>query len=178
MIPRQIMHQRINHKIVRAFFVFALIILLYGSFPASAREMENFPVVKLQTLDKVTARTTTFEARVGSTVKFGPLFIKTQSCQKAPPVEQPEAAAFLQVWQVLPDDTPEWIFSGWMFASSPALSYMDHPIYDVWVLDCLEHKTGEEEPSPEEEAPPAAAPAVDSSVPAEATAADDGDLQE
>ena len=109
-------------------------------FPASvfAREMQEYPSVKLQSLDKITARTLTFEAEVGSTVKFGPMFIRVQSCRKAPPIEQPESAAFIQVWEVAAGkEEPEWVFSGWMFASSPGLSSMDHPIYDVWVLDCL-----------------------------------------
>ena len=110
--------------------------------------MTDMPVIKLQSLDKVSARTMTFEARVGSTVKFGSLYIKTQACRKAPPIDQPESAAFLQIWEVTPkDNQPHWVFSGWMFASSPALSSMDHPIYDVWVLDCLERKTGEAAPA-------------------------------
>jgi hypothetical protein len=125
-----------------SFFLFALVA---GLFPADgfAREMEDMPVVKLRTLDKVTARTVTFEANVGSTVKFGPLYIKIQSCRKAPPVEQPEAASFLQVWEDSAKEDAKWVFSGWMFASSPGLSSMDHPIYDVWVLDCLAEKTKE-----------------------------------
>ena len=102
--------------------------------PARA-EMEEFPVVKLQSLDKATARTMTFEVKVGDTVKFGPLYIKPRTCRKAPPIEKPEAAAFLQIWETV--EKAEWVFSGWMFASSPSLSSMDHPIYDVWVLDCL-----------------------------------------
>jgi hypothetical protein len=106
--------------------------------------MQDFPVVKLQSLDKITARTMTFEARVGSTLKYGPLYIKIQSCRKAPPIEQPEAAAFLQIWEVTPEEEAKWIFSGWMYASSPALSPMDHPVYDVWVLDCLEKQGGGE----------------------------------
>lgn len=111
--------------------------------------MDDFPIVKLRALDKVTARTSTFEANVGSTVKFGAVYIKVQACRKAPPIEQPEAAAFLQIWEVTQEQKAEWIFSGWMFSSSPALSYMDHPIYDVWVLDCLAEK-GEKPKAPEE----------------------------
>lgn len=103
-----------------------------------AREMTEFPRVKLQSLDKATARTMTFEARVGATVKFGSLFIKVQTCQKSSPIDQPESAAFLQVWEINEEKKSEWVFSGWMFASSPALSPMDHPIYDVWLIDCLE----------------------------------------
>jgi hypothetical protein len=131
-----------------------LIATLAWITPAPAREMEVYPSVKLQTLDKITARTSTFEANVGSTVKFGSLYIKVQSCQKAPPVEQPEAAAFLQIWEAKPGEEKkkipkdkedsQWVFSGWMFSSSPALSAMDHPIYDVWVLDCIGDKVGDE----------------------------------
>lgn len=117
----------------------------------SHAEMIDHPVIKLQSLDKISARTMTFEARVGSTVKFGPLYIKIQACRKAPPIEQPESAAFLQIWEVTPQEESRWVFSGWMFASSPALSSMDHPVYDVWVLDCLEKKSGEPDIATESE---------------------------
>ncbi len=108
---------------------------------AHAAVDQEYKIVKLRSLDKITAHTMTFEAEVGSTVKFGSLFIKTQACRKSPPIETPEAAAFLQIWEVDKDEKPHWVFSGWMFASSPGLSSMDHPIYDVWVIDCLEEKT-------------------------------------
>ena len=148
-------------RVCGAVFLAACLVLA----PASARaEMDDYPVVKLQSLDKVTARTMTFEANVGATIKFGTLYIKVQSCRKAPPIETPEAAAFLQVWEVAPkSEKSEWIFSGWMFASSPALSPMDHPIYDVWVLDCLAHKTGEapvEQPAVSDSAPNSAPDSV------------------
>ena len=90
----------------------------------------------------------TFEARVGSTVKFGPLFIRIRACRKTDPIDKPEAAAFLQIWEITPEEKAEWVYSGWMFSSSPALSPMDHVIYDVWVLDCqtdqAEHKKDDE----------------------------------
>jgi hypothetical protein len=123
--------------------VFSLALLTAS--PAFA-VMEDYPSVKLQGLDKSVGRTVTFEAKVGSTIQYGPLFIKIQACRKAPPIEKPESAAFLQIWEVPPgEEKSEWSFSGWMFASSPALSAMDHPVYDVWVLDC----TGREEPNEE-----------------------------
>lgn len=101
----------------------------------------------LQTLDKVTARTATVTLPIGQPSAVGPIFIEVKTCQKTPPTEQPESAAFLQVWEAKPkshdkhakkDDSvaSQWVFSGWMFASSPALSAMNHPIYDVWVKDC------------------------------------------
>lgn len=123
-------------KIFNVCFLLAALAVFFSGSPARA-EMIDFPVVKLQSLDKVTARTMTFEARVGSTIKFGPLYIKIQACREAPPIEKPESASFLQIWEVTPQNEAQWIFSGWMFASSPALSSMNHPIYDVWVIDCL-----------------------------------------
>ena len=133
--------------------VLALFFVTVFSYNTShAREMTEFPRVKLQSLDKGTARTMTFDAKVGSTLRFGPLYMRVQSCQKSSPIDKPEAAAFLQIWEVDTDDEAQWVFSGWMFASSPGLSPMDHPIYDVWVLDCLDYdKTKAEKEAPEKE---------------------------
>jgi|GEM_PF-1085220 len=130
---------------------FAFLCSIFTSSAVLAREMIEHPRVKLQSLDKVTARTMTFEADVGSTLRFGPLYIRVQKCKKSSPIEKPESAAFLQVWEVDPGAEPEWVFSGWMFSSSPALSAMDHPIYDVWVLDCLPDKNALISPKPTEE---------------------------
>ena len=136
--------------------------------------MEDYPSVKLRALDKSTARTLTLEAKVGSTVTYGPLFIKVQSCRKAPPIEKPESAAFLHIWEVPPgEEKSSWSFSGWMYASSPALSAMDHPVYDVWVLDCV--GKAPEEPPPAEE-PVTETPAQDVPVAAENDVPQDTDV--
>ena len=125
-------------KLLIAGLSFLTAISLYSA-DAHARDMTEYPRVKLQSLDKGTARTMTFDAKVGSTLRFGPLYIRVQSCQKSSPIDEPESAAFLQIWEVDTEDNADWVFSGWMFASSPGLSPMDHPIYDVWVLDCLDY---------------------------------------
>ena len=91
----------------------------------------------------------TFEASIGEILKFGPLYMKVQSCQKSSPIDEPESAAFIQVWEVDKNEEAKWVFSGWMFASSPSLSPMDHPIYDVWVLDCLDDESPDELKEPE-----------------------------
>ena len=123
---------------------------LFSPSSASALDYEDYPIVKLRTLDKITARTMTFEAKVGTTMKFGEIYIKVQTCRKPPPVQKSEAAAFLQIWQIDElKNNSNWIFSGWMFSSSPTLSAMDHPVYDVWVIDCL-GKDPEKLPPPEE----------------------------
>ncbi len=129
-----------------------LCLMMIGLMPsiASARTMTEYPRARLQSLDKATARTMTFDAKVGSTLKFGPLYIRVKTCQKSAPVDEPESAAFLEIWEVDTDNNAKWVFSGWMFSSSPGLSPMDHPIYDVWVLDCLDNETANVEKSPSE----------------------------
>jgi hypothetical protein len=102
--------------------------------PAAAIPMDT---VVLQGLDKITARVSTIRIPVGSTVGFGALQITARACDKHPPEETPEAAAFLEVVEVKPDEKPVPRFSGWMFASSPALSALEHPVYDLVVLDCV-----------------------------------------
>jgi len=97
--------------------------------------------VILQALDKVTARVTTIEARVGQVVRFGTLEIIARSCDKRPPEETPESAAFLDIWEIRPGEPAVSLFRGWMFASSPALSALEHPVYDIWVLDCGQANT-------------------------------------
>lgn len=147
---------------MRRLFASSFVLALLTASPAFA-VMEDYPSVKLQGLDKSVGRTVTFEAKVGSTIQYGPLFIKIQACRKAPPIEKPESAAFLQIWEVPPgEEKSEWSFSGWMFASSPALSPMDHPVYDVWVLDC----TGREQPNEEAAAAETDADADQETLPA------------
>jgi len=98
-------------------------------------------IVVLRGLDKVTARTRDFEIAIGETAQFGALAITAQYCRKRPPEETPETYAFLQIRDRRTDgfgvDTQgEQVFSGWMFASRPAQNPLEHPVYDVWVLDC------------------------------------------
>lgn len=109
------------------------------------------PVALLQGLDKTSARISKFEAPVGKPVQFGDLWITVRDCEKNPPDEQPESAAFLEIAEARPGKERITVFSGWMFASSPALSAMEHPIYDVNVLECLGA------PPPAAAQPPAAA---------------------
>jgi hypothetical protein len=93
----------------------------------------------LQGLDKTTARISTIEAPLDQSVRFGGLVITARACVKRPPEEPPETAAFLQIDEILPGGSSvsaTRVFSGWMFKSSPALSALENPIYDVGVLDC------------------------------------------
>ncbi len=94
--------------------------------------------VELQALDKITARIATIEAEVGMPLQYGSLQITVHGCTYRPPTLPPEIAAFMEVRTVDHNDVvaDEAIFSGWMFASSPAVNALEHPVYDVTVLAC------------------------------------------
>jgi hypothetical protein len=89
---------------------------------------------ELQALDKVTARISTIEARVGQRVRFGTLEIEVAACHRRPADEQPDAAA----WLTVKDNrlNGQRVFAGWMFAASPALNMLEHAVYDLRVLEC------------------------------------------
>jgi hypothetical protein len=123
----------------------ALAALLLALASASARAdgpTIEYKVALLQGLDKVTARVSPIRAPIGVPVRFGTLEITARACRETPPTEPPESAAFLEIRELPPasepDAPPTSLFSGWMFASSPAVSALEHPVYDVWVTDCDE----------------------------------------
>lgn len=94
------------------------------------------PTAILQGLDKISARVSQIEAPVGHSVGFGSLSIMVDDCEKSPPEDPPENAAFIQIYETPPGEERKRLFSGWMFSSSPALSGLEHPVYDVTLLGC------------------------------------------
>ena len=116
--------------------VFVGILVLAG--PTTAQD-----IAVLQGLDKVTARISTIDAPIDDQVRFGTLSIVVRHCRKTPPEEPPETMAFLEIDDEKWGERPMRLFSGWMFASSPALSALEHPVYDVWVIGCNKRSTSE-----------------------------------
>ena len=114
-----------------------LILLLTIGFAlsAAAEDIEGLSAV-LRGVDKITGRTQTIEIPVGETKKMGDLKITLERCLKKPPEEMPENAAFLLVEEKNKDNDSKVVFNGWMFSSNPAISAMEHPIWDIWVLEC------------------------------------------
>jgi hypothetical protein len=94
------------------------------------------PIAILQGLDKVAARVLQIEAPVGNSVTFGTLSILVRDCETAPPDSPPDNAAFIQIYETPPGEQTKRLFSGWMLSSSPALSGLEHPVYDVTLLAC------------------------------------------
>ena len=91
---------------------------------------------ELQMLDKVTARVTVLRAQVGQPVQFGTLTITVRACNGRPNDEVPDAAAWMEVTDGRAGATAAPIFRGWMFANAPAVNTLEHPVYDVRVLEC------------------------------------------
>jgi hypothetical protein len=118
----------------------AFLSLLFAGPAFAAAELPR-DLVRLQGLDKVTARVSTFDVAVGETVAFGTLLVEAEACFVAPPTAPPESAAFLRIVDRPVAGRSDVVFSGWMYASSPAVSALDHAVYDVWVLACPDAAT-------------------------------------
>lgn len=91
---------------------------------------------RLQALDKVTARITLLDTPVGQPVGFGTLRVIVHACNARPPEEVPDAAAWLEVLETRNDSRGIPVFRGWMFANAPGVSMLEHPVYDLRVLEC------------------------------------------
>ena len=91
---------------------------------------------QLQALDKVTARITVLDAPVGRPVDFGSLNITVRACNARPPDEVPDAAAYIEVRDSLLPPTAPLAFRGWMLANAPAAHMLEHPVYDLRILEC------------------------------------------
>jgi hypothetical protein len=87
-------------------------------------------------LDKITGRIINFDEDIGETVQFGALRVKTDACYTRPATEAANTDAFVEVDEITLQGEVKRIFSGWMFAASPGLHGVEHPIYDIWLVDC------------------------------------------
>ncbi len=108
-------------------------------------------------LDKITGRIINFDVAVGETVQFGALQVTPRICYTRPPTETPNTDAFIEVDEVTLQGDVKRIFTGWMFAASPGLHGVEHPIYDVWLMDCKNPEVAVVAP-PEQAVAPAAPP--------------------
>jgi hypothetical protein len=103
--------------------------------PASADRIKH-PTAIFSGLDKITGRIISFEVATDETVQFGSLQITERACYTRPSTEAPQTITFVQVDEVDAKKQYKRIFSGWMFAASPGLHGIEHPVYDIWLTDC------------------------------------------
>jgi len=142
--------------------ILALTLLAGLASPAAAATISN-PIAAFSGLDKITGRITNFDVYMDETVQFGALQITPRVCYTRPPTETQRTSVFLEVDQVSLKGGSERIFTGWMFADSPALNAIDHPVYDIWLVDCKQ--TSDIPPPPNAAASSSEPPAEPSSEP-------------
>jgi hypothetical protein len=124
-----------------------------GVVEPPAQKVPN-PTAVFSGLDKITGRIITFDVAINETVRFGALEVTPRACYTRPPTETPNTDAFIEVDELTLQGELRRIFTGWMFAASPGLNAVEHPIYDIWLADCKGAA-----PPPVAEASPEPAPA-------------------
>ncbi len=113
---------------------------------AKAARIEN-PVAVFSGIDKITGRITNFDVYLGETVQFGALQVTPKVCYSRDDTEAQKVTSFVEVDEITLDRKIRRIFTGWMFADSPGLNAVEHPVYDVWLTEC---KATSEVPPPED----------------------------
>lgn len=113
-----------------------LLLSFLAASSAGAVERLDNRVAVFSALDKVTATIKTLEVPINETVQFGALKVTPRVCYSRPATEQPKTTSFVEVDEVGLDGNQKRIFTGWMFAQSPGLNAVEHPVFDVWLTDC------------------------------------------
>ena len=115
--------------------------------PALAQRIEN-SVAVFAALDKVTAKISRLEVPLNQTATFGALKVTPRACYSRAPTEPPKTTTFVEVEEMQLDGKEKRIFSGWMFADSPGLNAVEHPVFDVWLTDCAQPRASAQRPPP------------------------------
>lgn len=134
---------RIVSRAAAAIAAVAVTFLSAGG-PAEAARISN-PVAVFSGLDKITGRITSFDVYVGETVQFGALQVTPRVCYNRDDTEAQKVDSFVEVDEITLDRKIRRIFTGWMFAESPGLNAVEHPVFDVWLTEC---KTKSDVPPP------------------------------
>jgi hypothetical protein len=122
---------------IRTTFVVSLSLAAAALLP-SAAEADKYrnPTAIFAGLDKITGRIIAFEVQVNETVQFGALQLTPKVCYSRPVTERPQTTSFIEVEEITFNNESKRIFSGWMFAASPGLNAVEHPVYDIWLTGC------------------------------------------
>ena len=131
-------NQRIQMRravVAAALFAIAGTALFSMTAVSKAARITN-PVAVFSGIDKITGRITTFDVYIGETVQFGALQVTPRVCYSRDDTEAPKTDTFVEVDEITLDRKIRRIFTGWMFADSPGLNAVEHPVYDVWLTNC------------------------------------------
>ena len=147
----------VNFALVIGFMFFAATTIFSSKDANAIVPTQQNSIAVIRALDKVTARVEELSLPTGKQIEFGTLLITAKTCKTTLPEETPpESAAYLDVMEIetlgennstnTKSDESKSVFNGWMFASSPALSAMEHPVYDIWVIGCKNDNSEVEAP--------------------------------
>jgi len=115
-------------------WILALLILITPSY-ALADKIKN-PIAIFSGLDKITGRILSFEVGIDETVEYGAFLLTPRFCYTRPITEPQNTTAFIEVDEITVGGETKRLFGGWIFASSPGLNGVEHPIHDVWLIGC------------------------------------------
>ena len=116
------------------FILFIYLLLLNFSF---AKNNTEGVFTDLKILDKISSKNTLIQLKNGELIKFKDLSIKSLKCKNSEFDDNPEITAYIQVKDLTDQNNDEvFVFNGWMFSSSPSITPFDHPVYDVWLVNC------------------------------------------
>lgn len=115
--------------------ILTVAIAVFWPAMACAQRIKN-QIAVFAALDKVTARISPLEIPIAQSQQFGPLTITPRVCSTRPSTEEPLTSVFVEIDETQLDDTKKRIFTGWMFAESPGLHGVEHPVFDVWLTSC------------------------------------------
>jgi hypothetical protein len=141
----------------------ACALAVLSAAPAHAQRIEN-AVAVFAALDKVTAKISRLEVPLNETRNFGALRVTPRVCYTREPTEPPKTTTFVEVDETQLDGKEKRIFTGWMFADSPGLNAVEHPVFDVWLTDCAQPRAAAQRRPPPGPTP-GAAPEVEREEP-------------
>ena len=128
--------KNINPGKNKIYFLILIFFLIFLSINYSIAN--SIGLIKLKVLDKVSSKNTELEFKIGDTIKYKNLQIKALKCKNSEFDDDPEITAYLQVIDLNKSDNDEvFVFNGWSFASSPSINPFDHPVYDLWIIECI-----------------------------------------
>ena len=128
--------KNINPGKSKIYFLILIFFLIFLTINYSIAN--SIGLIKLKVLDKVSSKNTELEFKIGDTIKYKNLQIKVLKCKNSEFDDDPEITAYLQVIDLNKSNNDEvFVFNGWSFASSPSINPFDHPVYDLWIIECL-----------------------------------------
>jgi len=118
-------------------FIKTILVYIFLTNTSVANESLEGKFIDLQILDKISSKNTLVKLKNGELIKFKDLSIKSLKCKNSEFDDNPEITAYIQVKDLTDENNNEvFVFNGWMFSSSPSITPFDHPVYDVWLVNC------------------------------------------